>query len=96
MEKQKTIYCGSGKRMNSKWIKGTININKLRDYIQQFQGHEFVRININEKDEVDQYGKDVSITVDTWEPNKDKQTSNDSKDDDYTDAFESISDNVPF
>ena len=72
MEKQQTIYCGSGKKMNDKWLKVTINPDKLRDYIQEFSGNKFIRLNINIKDEADQYGKDVSISVDTWKPEEKK------------------------
>lgn len=63
-----TIYCGSGKKMNDGWLKVTINPSKLKDYIDTFNGNEFVKLNINVKDEPDQYGKDVSISVDTWKP----------------------------
>ena len=33
-KKEDTIYCGSGKVMNPKWLKVTINPSKLADYIQ--------------------------------------------------------------
>lgn len=29
-----------------------------------------MKVNINIKDELDQYGNDVSISVDTWKPEK--------------------------
>jgi YbbR domain-containing protein len=60
-KKEETIYCGSGKVMNPKWLKVTINPSKISEYIQ-------IKLNINLKDEADQYGKDVSISVDTWKP----------------------------
>ena len=68
MNKEKTIYCGSGKTMNDKWLKVTINPTKIADYIQEYNGNKFIKLNINLKDEADQYGKDVSISVDTWKP----------------------------
>ncbi|QDP65211.1 MAG: hypothetical protein Unbinned2819contig1004_2 [Prokaryotic dsDNA virus sp.] len=92
MEKQQTIYCGSGKKMNDKWLKVTINPDKLRDYIQEFSGNKFIRLNINIKDEADQYGKDVSISVDTWKPEEKKQS-------DYepmTKSFIQSEDDLPF
>ena len=75
-KKEETIYCGSGKVMNPKWLKVTINPSKLADYIQEYNGNKFIKLNINLKDEPDQYGKDVSISVDTWrpEPQEDKAT----------------------
>jgi len=68
MKEEKTIYCGSGKVMNEKWLKVTINPTKIVDYIQEFNGNKFIKLNVNIKEEADQYGKDVSISVDTWKP----------------------------
>lgn len=65
---EKTIYCGSGKKQNDGWIKATINPEVLQEHIQEFNGRTFVKLNINIKDEPDQYGKDVSISIDTWKP----------------------------
>jgi len=67
-KKEETIYCGSGKVMNPKWLKVTINPSKISEYIQEYNGNKFIKLNINLKDEADQYGKDVSISVDTWKP----------------------------
>lgn len=67
-QKEKTIYCGSGKKQNDGWIKATINVEKFKDHISEFKGTKFIKLNINIKDEKDQYGKDVSISIDTWEP----------------------------
>ena len=66
--KEKTIYVGSGKTMSNKWLKVTINPDKLKDYIEDYKGNKFIRLSINIKDEADQYGKDVSVSVDTWKP----------------------------
>tara|TARA_R100001015_G_C4565399_1_gene124457 strand:+ start:419 stop:715 length:297 start_codon:yes stop_codon:yes gene_type:complete len=85
-EKQKTIYCGNIKKMSEKWFKGTIKVNKLRDYIKEYNGHELVNININIHDEPDKYGKDGNISVDTWEPDNKKEVAQQKKD--YT--------NLPF
>ena len=68
MKEEKTIYCGSGKVMNEKWLKVTINPTKIVDYIQEFNGNKFIKLNVNIKEEADQYGKDVSVSVDTWKP----------------------------
>lgn len=68
MSEEKTVYCGGGKKQNETWIKATINIDKIQDHIQEFNGSKFVKLNINIKDTPDQYGKDVSLSVDTWKP----------------------------
>ena len=73
-KEEKTIYCGSGKVMNDKWLKVTINPSKISDHIQEYNGNKFIKLNINLKDEPDQYGKDVSISVDTWTPDSEAKT----------------------
>jgi len=79
MEKKKA-YCGSGKKQSDTWMKATINVDKIKDHIQEFKGSRFVKININLKEE-DQYGKDVSISIDTWKPEKPTQKKEDKPDD---------------
>ena len=39
----------------------------------EINGKKYIKVNINLKDEADQYGKDVSITVDTWKPDAEKK-----------------------
>ncbi len=68
MEKKEIIYCGSGKKQNDTWLKATINVEKFKNHISEFKGTKFIKLNINIKNELDQYGKDVSISIDTWEP----------------------------
>jgi len=68
MEKQKKIYCGSGKKKSDTWLQVTMNPKKFMDYIQEYNGTEFIKLNINIKSEPDKYGKDVEISVDTWKP----------------------------
>ena len=94
MNKEKTIYAGSGKKMNDNWLKVTINPDKLKDYIEEFQGNKFIRLNINVKEEPDQYGKDVSISVDTWKP--DTQEKKQSDYEPMTKTFIQSQDDLPF
>ena len=74
MEKQKKIYCGSGKKKSDTWLQVTVNPEKFADYVQEFNGNKFIKLNINLKSEPDKYGKDVEITIDTWKPDGSKQT----------------------
>lgn len=71
---EKPIYCGSGKKQNDSWLKVTINPEIISKYVETYEGNKFVRLNINIKDAPDKYGKDVSITVDIWKPNKEMST----------------------
>ena len=73
--KSKTIYCGGGKKQNDTWFKVTINPDKIQDYIQEYNGSKFVKLNVNIKSEPDQFGKDVSISIDTWNPNNSQNLS---------------------
>ena len=68
MSDKKRVYVGSGKKQNDTWIKATISPEKFKDYIEEFNGNKFIRLNINIKDAPDQYGKDVSISIDEWKP----------------------------
>lgn len=61
-------FCGSGKKQNDSWITATINVDKIKDYIQEYKGVRFVKVNINLKNKPDQYGKDVAITIDEYKP----------------------------
>jgi len=85
---EKKIYVGKGNNQGKGWLKCTINPDKLKDYIQEYEGHKYVKLNINIYDEPDQYGKDVKITIDEY---KQKDTpSVDQKKEPVTD------DSVPF
>lgn len=71
------IYCGSGKKQKENWIKATINPDVINKYIQEYQGNKFVRLDINVNDKPNDYGKDVSISIDTWKPEKKESDTDD-------------------
>lgn len=72
MEKAKKIYCGSGKKKSDTWFQVTMNPEKFNEYIQEYNGSKFIKLNINLKSEPDKYGKDIEITIDTWKPDASK------------------------
>ena len=98
--KAKTIYCGGGKKQNDTWFKVTINPDKIQDYIQEYNGSKFVKLNVNIKTEPDQFGKDVSISIDTWNPNnsQNSSTQNETKnqDNNIDQANNTEEDDLPF
>jgi len=59
----KPIYCGSGKKQNKEWLTVSINVDKIQEHIFEYNGNRYVKLNINIKDEPDQYGKDVSVSI---------------------------------
>lgn len=69
-EKPKTTYVGAGRKKANDWLSITINPDKLQPFVEEFNGNKFVRLNINIKAEPDQYGKDVSVSIDTWKPDQ--------------------------
>ena len=86
----KTIYCGNGKVQNEGWLKVTLHPEKLKGHIREFKGNKFIKLNINIKPEADQYGKDVSVSVDTWKPEPKSELEefrNSAKNDDKSDAL---------
>ena len=54
--------------MKDNWITASINIDKIQDHIETYEGTKFVRLNINIADKPDKFGKNVSLTVNTWKP----------------------------
>ena len=68
MEKKTKIYCGSGKKKNDTWLQITINPDKIKDHIKEYNGSKYIKLNINLLGEPDKFGKDVQVSVDTYEP----------------------------
>lgn len=74
MDKEKTIYCGGGKKMGSDWLKVTVHIDKIKDHVFEYKGNKYLKLNVNIKDQPDQYDKDVSLSIDTYKPEEKKTT----------------------
>ena len=74
MSDNKRIYVGSGKTITGQY--GTfrsvsLNLSRIpKEHISEYNGEKYVRLDINDKAEEDQYGKNVSITVNTYQPNQ--------------------------
>jgi hypothetical protein len=65
MEKEKKINCGGGKKKSENWLAVTIKPEVIKNYIEEYNGNKYVKLNIN-IGKPDKYGKDVSISIDTW------------------------------
>ena len=69
MSEEKTIYCGNGKKKGDTWLKASIGLDKVpAEHTFEYQGKKYVKVNINLRDQLDDYGNDVSISVDIWKP----------------------------
>ena len=72
---EKKVFAGMGKRVND-WKRG---ISVCLDDIQNFaekakNGKFYVRLNVIDLKQANQWGKDVSVEVDTWKPDGRKST----------------------
>lgn len=70
---EQPIYCGSGKTQSGKYgefFKISICLSDLpKEHITEAKnGKKYINLTINRKKEPDQYGKDLSVQVDTWKP----------------------------
>jgi hypothetical protein len=66
---EKAIYIGNGKKQNETWLKSSLCLSDIpKEHVFEYNGKKYLKVNINVKPEPDTYGKDVSITVDTWKP----------------------------
>ena len=78
MEKTTKVYCGGGKKMASDWLKVTVHLDKAKEHFFVYNGKTYLKLNINIKEQPDQYDKDVAISVDTYKPEEKKEVVQDS------------------
>lgn len=71
--KEEKIYCGKGKKKKDNWLSVTVNPDIILQHVKEYEGKKYVKLNVNIKDQPDKYGKDVEITIDTWEPGQKKE-----------------------
>lgn len=83
MQKEKKIYCGSGKKQNDTWFKVNLNFDELAKHAEEYMGKKYVKVNINIT-EPDKFGKTVSATIDTWKPTEGKTNFTPKKEDDLS------------
>ena len=72
---EKKVFAGSGKIVTS-WKRG---ISVCLDDIQNFaekakNGKFYVRLNIIDLKQANQWGKDVSVEIDTWKPDSTRKS----------------------
>ena len=52
----------------------TVHIDKVKEHVFDYKGNKYLKLNVNLKDQPDQYGKDVSLSVNTYNPEEQKET----------------------
>ena len=72
---EKKIFCGSGTSKSDGWQKISICLSDLpKEYMTTAKnGKVYINLNVNKKQQPDQYGKDLSVSVDTWKPQQQSQ-----------------------
>jgi hypothetical protein len=76
MAEDKKIYAGSGRKVNP-YIRG---ISVCLDDIQQYavrsekNGKFYVKLNVVDLKQSNQWGKDVSVEIDTWKPDSTRKS----------------------
>jgi hypothetical protein len=73
MEKQQKIRAGNGKKKSEKWLKASLNLDVLEQHAFTYNGVRYAKVDINVFEKVNDYGKDVSITIDTFKPEAAKE-----------------------
>ena len=77
-EQQKPIYIGNGVKQKDNWLKSSFCLSDIpKEHMFEYNGKKYIKVNININDAQDKYGKDVSITVDTWKPDPSKKAAPD-------------------
>jgi exopolysaccharide biosynthesis predicted pyruvyltransferase EpsI len=65
------IYLGNAEKKNDGWYKGYLKISELKKIIESKErNNNYIKININIREEADQYGNQMTISLDTWKPEK--------------------------
>ncbi len=69
---EKTIFLGSGKTINENFRIISVNITDAEEQglITEFKGKKYLRLKINNRKTPDNYGKDLSVAYDKYEPAK--------------------------
>jgi hypothetical protein len=66
---EKKIFVGNGKRKFENLRAVSICITDLpKEHIFEYNGKQYIKLNVHDKKEADQYGKDVNVSIDTWKP----------------------------
>lgn len=92
------IYCGSGKTRSGQYgafesLSLCLDDIPAEHITTASNGKRYVNITVSRKKEVDKFGKDLSVTVDTWKPEgKHDQPASQSP----SKAFEQDEDKLPF
>lgn len=72
MANNEKIRLGNGKKKNPTWLKASICITDALQHAFEYDGKKYIKVDINIYDQPNQYGKDVSVFLDTYKPDQNK------------------------
>lgn len=67
-EKKQQIRLGSGKKINETFLSSSLCITDALEYTYEYNGKKYIKLNISIFAEPDQYGKNVKITLNDYDP----------------------------
>ena len=75
MAEEKKVFAGMGRRVND-WKRGiSICLDDIQNFAEKAKNGKFyVRLKVIDLKQANQWGKDVSVEVDTWKPDGRKST----------------------
>lgn len=67
-EKKQQIRLGSGKKINDTFLSSSLCITDALEHSYEYNGKKYIKLNISIYPEPDQYGKNVKITLNDYDP----------------------------
>ena len=67
-EKKQQIRLGSGKKINETFLSSSLCITDALEHSYEYNGKKYIKLNISIYPEPDQYGKNVKITLNDYDP----------------------------
>lgn len=91
-------YVGNGRKRNDKWLKASICLTDALQFgkVSQKNGKTYVNIDINVKDQPDQYNNDVSISIDEYVSQQGAGSQRPTATPAMSEATSSAADDLPF
>jgi len=74
-EKKLEKRLGSGKKINDTFLSSSLCITDALEHSYEYNGKKYIKLNISIFAEPDQYGKNVKITLNDYDPKAKAETS---------------------
>lgn len=79
MDYEKTIFCGSGKKISDTLVSMSIRVSDLpKEWIKESKnGKSYIRLDLVKRKEPDEWGNTHFIKVNVWKPESEKKVEKD-------------------